>query len=195
MKRSVAILIFADVEVLDFTGPFEVFSVANERHGYGLFDVSVVAETAEPVRAKNGLVILPDYPLAGAPAPDVLIIPGGDGSKTAMLDPGVVEWVRGAAAGCEVTMTVCTGSRIAGAAGLLDGREYTTHHEAAPAIAELFPAATQRLDRRIVDTGSVVSTGGISAGIDGAFHLLRRLSGDEVVRETATYMEYELSGG
>jgi transcriptional regulator GlxA family with amidase domain len=172
-----------------------VFSLADERHGYGLFDVSVVAATADPVRAKNGLRILPDQALAEASPPDVLILPGGDGSKEAMLDHAVIEWVRTAAAGAEITMTVCTGTRIAGAAGLLDGREYTTHHEAAPAIAELFRSASQRLDRRIVDTGPFVSTGGISAGIDGAFHVLGRLSGEDVVRETAGYMEYELRPG
>jgi transcriptional regulator GlxA family with amidase domain len=190
MRQQVAILVFPDVEVLDFAGPFEVFAVADERHGHSLFDVSVVAASTEPVRAKNGLRILPDRAIAEATQPNVLIIPGGDGSKTAMLDASVVEWVRGTAAGAEIIMTVCTGTRIAGAAGLLDGREYTTHHEAAPAIAELFPAATQRLDLRVVDTGPFVSTGGISAGIDGAFHVLRRLAGEAVVRETAAYMEY-----
>lgn len=192
MRRAVSILVFPDVEVLDFAGPFEVFSVADERNGYRLFDVSIVAQSAEPVRARNGLRILPDRTIdEDEPAPHVLIIPGGDGSNAAMKEARLVEWVRRAAARAEVTMTVCTGTRIAGAAGLLEGREYTTHHEAAPAIAGLFPAATQRLDRRVVDTGRFVSTGGISAGLDGAFHLLGRLAGEHVVRDAAAYMEYE----
>jgi len=192
VRRAVAILVFPDVEVLDFAGPFEVFSVADERNGYRLFDVSIVAASAEPIRAKNGLCVLPDRAIGDeGPDPQVLIIPGGDGSKQAMEEERLVAWVRRAAAQAEVTMTVCTGTRIAGAAGLLDGREYTTHHEAAPGIAALFPAATQRPDRRVIDTGSFVSTGGISAGLDGAFHLLGRLAGEGVVRDAAGYMEYE----
>ena len=180
------------MEVLDFAGPFEVFSVADERSGHRLFDVSIVASSTEPIRAKNGLHILPDRAISDdGPEPRVLIIPGGDGSRQAMEEERLVAWVRRAAAQAEVTMTVCTGTRIAGAAGLLDGREYTTHHEAAPGIAAMFPSATQRTDRRVVDTGPFVSTGGISAGLDGAFHLLGRLVGEDVVRDAAGYMEYE----
>ena len=192
MRRAVAILLFPDVEVLDFAGPFEVFSVADERNGHALFEVSIVAESAETVRAKNGLRIVPDRGIDDTDYyPQVLIIPGGDGSKVAMREQRVSSWVSARAARAEVTMTVCTGTRIAGAAGLLDGREYTTHHEAAPGVEKLFPSATLRLDRRVIDTGSFVSTGGISAGLDGAFHLLRRLVSDEVARDAAEYMEYE----
>lgn len=193
MRQQVGILVFPDVEVLDFAGPFEVFAVADELSGYDLFEVSVVGWVVEPMRAKNGLQVVPDRAVSGAAddyLPDVLVIPGGDGSRAVMHDDRLIRWVREVAAHAEIVMTVCTGTRIAGAAGLLDGREYTTHHRAAPGVAELFPAATQRLDRRVVDTGRFVSTGGISAGLDGAFHVLRRLAGDDVARETADYMEY-----
>jgi transcriptional regulator GlxA family with amidase domain len=193
MRQKVAILIFPDVEVLDFAGPFEVFAVADELSGYELFEVMVVGPTLEPLRAKNGLRVIPDRAVSGATddyIPDVLIIPGGDGSRAAMDNAQLIGWVREVANHAEIVMTVCTGTRIAGAAGLLDGREYTTHRRAAQGVAELFPAATQRLDRRVVDTGRFVSTGGISAGLDGAFHVLRRLAGDEVARDTADYMEY-----
>jgi len=193
MRQQVAILVFPDVEVLDFAGPFEVFAVADELSGYELFEVTVVGSAVEPLRAKNGLQVIPDRAVSGAGddyVPDVLVIPGGDGSRAVMHDQLLLGWVREVAAHAEIVMTVCTGTRIAGAAGLLDGREYTTHRRAAPGVAQLFPGATQRLDRRVVDTGRFVSTGGISAGLDGAFHVLRRLAGDDVARDTADYMEY-----
>jgi transcriptional regulator GlxA family with amidase domain len=193
MRQRVAILVFPDVEVLDFAGPFEVFAVADELSGYELFEVTVVGPTLEPLRAKNGLQVIPDRALSGDAddyLPHVLVIPGGDGSRAAMDNAQLIGWVREVATHAEIVMTVCTGTRIAGAAGLLDGREYTTHRRAAPGVAELFPAATQRLDRRVVDTGPFVSTGGISAGLDGAFHVLRRLAGDGVAKDTADYMEY-----
>lgn len=190
MKRRVAILIFEDAEVLDFAGPFEVFSVASELHRDALFDVQLVAATRAPLRAINGMMVLPNASFAEAGDPDILIIAGGAGTRRAMADPDLLAWVEKAAIRAEVVMSVCSGARILAALGMLDDLEVTTHHQVLDHIAELAPKAKLRRGERFVDTGHVVTTGGISAGIDGSFHLVARLAGAEVASATAGYMEY-----
>ena len=189
-KRTVAILIYDDVEVLDLAGPFEVFAVASELNDWAPFDVYTVAEREGPVRAVNGLRVIADYALDDAPKPDVLVVPGGAGSRRAMDEEAIVTWVRQSADQAEVVLCVCSGARILARAGLLDGLPVATHHLVEDHLRELAPAADVRTGERVIDTGRIVTTGGISAGIDGSFHVVARLLGDAAARATAEYMEY-----
>ncbi len=190
MKRTVALLLFDDVEVLDFAGPFEVFSVTDELRGYDTFAVRTVAEHARPLRARNGLQVVPDCTLAACPAPHVLIVPGGFGARALLHNPVVLDWVRTAARGAEITMSVCTGAVVLGRAGLLDGLRATTHHECFDLLREHAPRATVVETERFTDNGAVLTAAGISAGIDCSLHVVTRLLGADAAARTAAYMEY-----
>jgi transcriptional regulator GlxA family with amidase domain len=189
-KRNVAIFVFDDVEVLDFAGPFEVFSVTSELNNYECFNVYTVAEKPGAITAVNGLSVNPKYGLAECPCPDILIIPGGIGSRTAMNNAQVIEWVKTSSRQAELVLSVCSGARILAKSGLLDGLEATTHHEVIAHLRELAPTATIRENLRFVDTGKIMTSGGISAGIDLSFHVVRKLLGEEIAAKTARYMEY-----
>jgi transcriptional regulator GlxA family with amidase domain len=189
--RRVAIYIFPDVEVLDFAGPYEVFAVTNELNERRLFHTFTVAERAGPVRARNGLGVVPDHTFADCPPPDLLVVPGGLGTRPLLDRPDVVAWVAARAAAAEITASVCTGSLLLAKAGLLAGRRATTHHLRHDLLRELAPDATVLTDRRWVDEGRVATSAGISAGIDLSLHLVARLHGTEVAARTARYMEYD----
>lgn len=188
--RSVAILLFDDVEVLDFCGPFEVFSVAGGGPGRTLFEVTTVAERAGPVRARNGLSVNPDHTLADAPVPDLLVLPGGRGTRREMHNAAILDWVRATAPRAELVLSVCTGALLLARAGQLDGLRATTHHGALDLLQETAPGATVERGLRFVDNGRVVLSAGISAGIDAALHVVGRLHGRDVALATARHMEY-----
>lgn len=192
--RRVAIYIFPDVEVLDFAGPYEVFAVTNELNERRLFHTFTVAERAGPVRARNGLGVVPDHTFADCPPPDLLVVPGGLGTRPLLDRPDVVAWVAARAAAAEITASVCTGSLLLAKAGLLAGRRATTHHLRHDLLRELAPDATVLTDRRWVDEGRVATSAGISAGIDLSLHLVARLHGADVAARTARYMEYDWKG-
>lgn len=189
-NRTVAILIFDDVEVLDFAGPFEVFSVTRELAGDGLFNVHTVGLTPGTIRARNGLKIVPEHTLESVPAPQVLIVPGGQGTRTVLNQASVVDWVRRRAAQAELVASVCTGSLLLAKAGLLAGSPATTHYECFDLLRTLEPTATVREDLRFTDHGQILTAAGISAGIDLSLHIVARLHGVETARRTARYMEY-----
>lgn len=191
MAYRTAILIFDDVEVLDFAGPFEVFSVTGRRQNLEPFDVYTVAERAAPVAARNGLSINPRYSFADCPAPDILVVPGGYGTRREMKNPVMVEWISRTAPGCQLVLSVCSGALVLGVAGLLDGLEATTHFMAFDELRAAAPGSLVRSDRRFVDNGTIVLSAGVSAGIDMSLHVVARLLGAEAARETARYMEYE----
>jgi len=193
-KRNVAILLFNDVEVLDFAGPFEVFSVTAELNNYECFTVYTVAEKPEAITAVNGLSVNPRYCFVNCPRPDILIIPGGIGSRTAMNNPRIVEWVKASSQQAELVLSVCSGARILAKSGLLDGLVATTHREVIAHLRELAPHATIRENVRFVDTGKIMTSGGISAGIDLSFHVVEKLLGAETAAKTARYMEYNRGG-
>lgn len=190
--RHVAIVIFDEVEVLDFCGPFEVFAVTGRRSGLTPFEVHTIAERAQPVFARHRLSVNPTYTFSdpNAPKPDILLVPGGFGTRREMHNPAMLDWVRRAQDGAEFLLSVCTGALILGAAGLLDGLEATTHYGAYDELRKAAPACVVRTDQRYVDTGRVISSAGVSAGIDMALHVVERLHGSELARETARYMEY-----
>ena len=191
MKKHVAILIFDDVEVLDFAGPFEVFAVTDELRAHNEFHVFTVSELRATVRAKNGLKIVPDFVVESCPSAHVVIIPGGSGSRALLNKPLLIEWLRKQARGAEIVMSVCTGARLLAKAGLLDGQRATTHHENIDELRELAPAAVVTADERFTDNGKICTSGGIAAGIDLSLHVVERLLGREAADTTARYMEYE----
>lgn len=191
MKRNVAILLFDDVEVLDFAGPFEVFAVTDELSGYEAFNVSTVADSPASIRARNGLTVVPQYVLESCPQPAVLVIPGGIGSRRVLLQPHVLEWVATRARQAEIVMSVCTGARVLGQIGLLDDCVATTHHENLAELRAIAPRARVVADQRFTDNGKVLTAAGISAGIDCSLHVVGRLLGAAAAAATARYMEYD----
>jgi transcriptional regulator GlxA family with amidase domain len=189
--RKVAILIFDDVEVLDFCGPFEVFSVTGRNEKQAPFNVYTVAETAGPVLARNQLSVNPRYTFADCPPPQILLVPGGWGTRQQMHNPAVIDWIKHHAPAAELVLSVCTGSLLLAKAGLLEGLEATTHHGAIDLLKETAPQTLVQPGRRFVDNGKVITSAGISAGIDMSLHVVGRLLGKDVARATARYMEYD----
>jgi transcriptional regulator GlxA family with amidase domain len=190
MRRNVAILIFDAVEVLDFAGPFEVFAVTDELQDHAVFNTFTLAEGPGTVRAVSGLKVVPDHTLESAPSPDVLVVPGGFGTRALLQRPALLEWIRGRARRAEITLSVCTGALVLAKAGLLDGLRVTTHHEALDLLRGLAPAATVDPSRRFHDNGAILTAAGISAGIDCALHVVARLAGTAAAEATMRYMEY-----
>lgn len=189
------ILVFNDVEVLDFCGPFEVFSVtrlgnATPRDEPSPFHVFLVAESADPVIATGGMKVMPDYTLEDCPRLDILVVPGGWGTRREMNNERLLGWVRGRAGEVETLASVCTGSLVLGAAGLLEGKRATTHFAALDMMATKFPGITVDREQHVVEQGALITSAGISAGIDMALKVVARHCGEPVARRTAQYMEY-----
>jgi transcriptional regulator GlxA family with amidase domain len=195
VRRRVGILVFPDVEVLDFCGPFEVFSVtrleeSRRREQPSPFDVCLVAASMAPVKATGGLRILPDHDLEDCPQLELLVVPGGWGTRTLVNDQSVVQWIRRQAARAEITASVCTGSFLLAQAGLLEGRRATTHWQSLDRMQDTYQNVTVVRDQHVVDEGSIFTSAGISAGIDLALRVVSNLHGEAVGRATARYMEY-----
>jgi len=191
MRKNIALLLFDNVEVLDFAGPFEVFSVADSLHDHTAFNVCTVALNRGTVRAVNGLKVLADYTLEDCPAPDVLLIPGGNGTRPLLNQPALLEWLRIKSRTAEIVASICTGSLLLAKAGLLDGLHATTHHQSIDLLRQLAPAAIVDPSQRFHDNGKFCTAAGISAGIDLSLHLVARLLGPEAADATASHMEYE----
>jgi transcriptional regulator GlxA family with amidase domain len=188
--RHLAILIFDDVEVLDFCGPFEVFSVTNRFTDPAAFNVFTVTESRGPVLARNGLSVNPHFGLGDCPRPDLLLVPGGQGTRREMNNTTVIDWIKEKAATAELVLSVCTGALLLAKAGLLDGLEATTHHGAIDLLREVAPKTIVHTDRRFVDNGRIVCSAGIAAGIDMSLHIVARMLGNEIAARTAHQMEY-----
>jgi transcriptional regulator GlxA family with amidase domain len=189
-SRQVAILIFDEVEVLDFCGPLEVFGVAGEVVPNQPFEVFTVAETSDPVKARNRLSVNPNYSIANCPKPDILLVPGGMGTRTQMHNPVLMDWIKQQAQSVELLLSVCTGALLLGKLGLLDGLPSTTHHTAFDLLQQIAPHTTVLKDKRIVDNGQIILSGGISAGIDMSLYVVTKLIGDAAAQATITEMEY-----
>jgi transcriptional regulator GlxA family with amidase domain len=190
-ERTVGILIFDDVEVLDCCGPFEVFSVAGRRDGRNLFRVVTIGRTHSPVLARGGLSINPHHTLDDCPPLDILVVPGGYGTRREMLDDTLLAWIRQASSSADLTLSVCTGALLLGRAGLLDGRDATTHHGAFELLAQVAPAARVDRTRRVIDNGDIIVSAGVASGIDMSLYVLARLHGHACAEETAAYIEYD----
>ncbi|WP_206107908.1 DJ-1/PfpI family protein [Paludisphaera rhizosphaerae] len=184
-KKNVVILVYEGMELLDFAGPAEVFSVAG---GGRAFEVFTAAASPEPVKSL-GFAFTPHYTLESCPKVDVLVVPGGS-TRIPQADPAVVEWVKKKSGEAEVTVSVCTGALLLARAGLLDGLEATTHRASLDALREAAPRTKVKEGIRYVDNGKVVTSAGVSAGIDASLHVVERLVGLEGAIQTAEYMEY-----
>jgi transcriptional regulator GlxA family with amidase domain len=194
--RTVGILLFDDVEILDFCGPFEVFASAALPDGAGgeerrLFTVYTIAERPDLITCRGGLLVQPHYTLDNHPPLDIVVIPGGYGTRREQENPAVLAWIAAQRGAGTLTTSVCTGSFLLAAAGLLDGRRATTHWATIDGLRELRPQANVLADTRVVDEGEIVTSAGVSAGIDMALHVVARLHGDEIARRTARDMEYD----
>ena len=192
MPKRIALLLFPEVEVLDFAGPFEVFAVTNEINGGQIFDISIVAPEPGPVRARNGLTIVPDCTMEDCPESEIVVIPGGFGSRALLQNPTVLAWLQARAATAELVFSICTGSLVLAQAGLLDGLTITTHHTALDHLRQLAPHSTVDPTQRFHDNGKFVTAAGISAGIDAALHIVGRLVGPAAVAKTVQEMEYTI---
>ena len=194
-RKQVGIVVYEEVEVLDFCGPFEVFSVTrlNEekrREEQSPFNAFLVAEATSPVVATGGLKVVPDYDLDTCPPLDILLIPGGWGFRHHMNNERLLKWISDRSRQVETLTSVCTGALLLGKAGLLDGKRATTHWLYLDSMQELFPRVT--VDKRVhfVEEGALFSSAGISAGIDMSLRVVARYYGEAVARATARHMEY-----
>ncbi len=189
----VGIVIFDDVEELDFIGPLEVFGMAGNI-GEGAFTVATVAERADahrPIRASHGLKVVPDYSLQDAPPFDLLVIPGGMGTRTEVTNPRLIGWIKQRASEAKVTTSVCTGSFLLAETGILAGKTVTTHWASVQRMAEAYTMTHVRGDARFIEDGNIVTSAGISAGIDMALYVVGKLKGADIAAQTARRMEYD----
>ncbi len=189
--RTVAIFLFPDVETLDFCGPLEAFSAANLATGREYFKVLTFA-AASPVRSINGLSVNPDFDIASVPQPDILVIPGGSGSRRAAEDATVLAAIERLRAGSEYAFSVCSGARIPAALGWLDDKPFTTHHLVFDDVLRLASSALPCPDKRFVDNGAILTSAGVAAGIDLSLYLIEKIHGRELAESAARYMEYPL---
>jgi len=197
-RKRVGIVLFENVEVLDFCGPFEVFSVVrlNEekrREEPSPFEVLLVAEKISPAVAAGGMKVIPDYTFDTCPGLDILVVPGGWGVRKELNNVAMLDWLRIRASEVETLASSCTGSMLLGFAGLLDGHHATTHWRSLQWMRNSFPAVTVEYDKHVVEDGRVFTSAGISAGIDMALKIVARYCGEGIARATAEHMEYPYS--
>ena len=186
----VAFVISDGAVVIDFAGPWEVFeNVMVPGRATLPFQLYTVAETMAPVKAGGGMMLVPNYSLATAPAPKVIVIPAQDDPSDA-----VIAWIRNATNTTDLTMSVCTGAFVLAKTGLLSGKPATTHHAAYMELAMAFPEVSVRRGARFVEWGNIASSGGLSSGIDLALHVVERYFGRSVALSTADNLEYQGKG-
>ncbi|MEX2397389.1 MAG: DJ-1/PfpI family protein [Balneolales bacterium] len=183
-EYKVAIFLYDGVELLDFSGPGEVFGVTSG------FDVYTISTDGEEILSQGFVTVKPEYSIQTAPAPDIIVFPGGGTGPTSQ-NPEVLNWIRTLANDGTMTMSVCTGANILAKAGLLDGLNVTTWYGFTGRLQEMLPNSIVHEDTRFVDSGNIITTAGVSAGIDGALHMVSRIKGLDEAKATAQYMEYD----
>jgi putative intracellular protease/amidase len=181
--RNVAIMLWNGVELLDFAGPGEVFAAS----GFNTYTVSV---DGKEILSQRFVTVVPKYSFETAPVPDIVVFPGG-GATAISNNEKVLEWVRNRVAQGGFIMSVCTGAYVVANTGLVKGKNITTHWGSIENLGKLHPELTVLEKTRLVDNGQIITTAGVSAGMDGALHLVSRILGKDVALETAHYMEYE----
>ncbi|MFF2909084.1 DJ-1/PfpI family protein [Paenibacillus sp. NPDC057934] len=194
--RTVGIFLFDDVEVLDFAGPFEVFAVTvtqrSTTEAFAPFSVTTVSEQGGMITARNGLKVTTDYSFSSAPSYDILVIPGGMGTRKEVHNRNVISWIQEKFPEVELMTSVCTGSFLLAQAGILEGKAATTHWASIERMRETYPSVRVKENTKFVDAGKIVTSAGISAGIHMAFHVVQRLLGTDVAQRTAKHMEYDI---
>jgi transcriptional regulator GlxA family with amidase domain len=186
-----AVALFEGAEELDWAGPWEVLAAWSQQWPDDGVEVFTLARTSEPVTCAKGLRVLPDHSWETAPELDVLVYPGGRGTRPQLQDGEILDWLRGQRDHGALMTSVCTGSLVYAAAGLLHGRPATTYWSQLDYLGELDPTIEVRRDERFVDSGEVVTAAGVSAGIDMALHLVARLHSTERAREVRRYIQYD----
>ncbi|AIQ12344.1 DJ-1/PfpI family protein [Paenibacillus durus] len=193
-QRTVGILLFNEVEVLDFAGPFEVFSITALSDSQKPFVVTTISQTGEMISARNGLKVTPDYSFENHPPIDILIVPGGYGAEEIEIhNPAVIQWIQEQTSKAEFTASVCTGAFLLAKAGILDGKEVTTHWMDIDLLEKEYPSVLVVRDVKFVDQGSLITSAGISAGIHMSLHLISRIYGKDIANQTAKRMEYDIT--
>jgi len=182
-KLNVAIFVFPVVQTIDFAGPYEVFSQAGT-------NVYTVAAGLDPIQTAAGLTITPKYTFENAPKTDVLVLPGGDGVTGQLANPVVMNWIRETAKSASQTLTVCTGAFLAGRAGLLDGLSATTFYGALDSLPEYAPRTKIVWDKKYVDGGKIITTAGLSSGVEGSLYTVSKLLGMGQAQSIALHIEY-----
>ena len=182
--KKIAIVVYEGVEIRDFAGPAEVLAAGSKFAGVKN-EIYLVAKSTAPIKSQGFITITPDYAIDRAPKPDIVVIPGGASSK--LEEPAMLTWLLQPT---EVTLTVCTGVVPIAKAGVLDGKDITTYYGAIEHLQQMAPKVRVQHGRRFIDNGRFITTAGVSAGIDGALHLVARLYGRRVADQTARYMEY-----
>ncbi|MBE2219872.1 MAG: DJ-1/PfpI family protein [Ignavibacteria bacterium] len=193
MKRNVGILVFDNAEVLDFAGPFEVFSVTLLPDNVKPFDVFCVAKNDNIISAVNGLQVKANYTVHNHPPIDILIISGGWGIRGVLDDPEIMEWIKNTIENCGLTLSICSAALALAKLGLLAGKPFCTHMDVYGSLYQIDPTAIPQKDKRFTRSDEKIYTsGGISAGIDLSFHIIETLFSRETALDTADYMEYNL---
>lgn len=185
-QKAVGVLLFPEFELLDVFGPLEAFG-----HAKDWFRILTVAERPGPVASAQGPRAVADHGFADCPPLDILLVPGGMGTRREVINPALVGWIARQAKGAETTTSVCTGAALLAKAGVLDGRRATSNKRAFGWVAEQGPKVEWVRQARWVDEGNIVTSSGVSAGIDMALHLIGRIAGPAARDEIATRMEYE----
>lgn len=195
MTKTVGIYIFKDVEVLDFSGPYEVFSTASRVHQRSHpqaevpYSVHLIAAESGAIEARGGMRILPDFHYSQCPPLDILIVPGGLVERELERDE-LVAWIRSLRQSTQILASVCTGAFLLAKAGLLEGLSATTHWEDIHDFSQMFPQVTVIENKRWVQEGHVLTSAGISAGIDMSLHIVSMLDGHDLAGRTARQMDY-----
>ena len=199
-KINVGILIFDEVEVLDFAGPFEVFSRTRLLKGAesrrsddsAPFNPFTVSMDTKHLTATGGLKIIADYTFNNFPKIDILIVPGGYGTRTLLNNEILLKWIKAVSDKANITASVCTGSLLLAKAGLLEGKRATTHWGAIEALKSISKDIQVITERRVVND-EIITSAGVSSGIDMAFMIVENLYGEEVASDTSKYIEFHRS--
>jgi transcriptional regulator GlxA family with amidase domain len=194
-QYRVGILIFEDVEVLDFCGPFEVFATTRlkeprQRQDPSPFEVVLIAEQANAVTTTGGMQVIPHATLEQCPKLDILIVPGGWGTRELVTNQKVLDWLVQQAGQVKTLASVCTGSMVLAQAGLLNGLEATTHWRSLERMRDSFAQVRVAFDKHYLFQGNVCTSAGISAGIDMSLKIVQHYMGESIARATARHMEY-----
>ncbi len=190
---SVGILLFDEVEVLDFAGPFEVFSITTMPNKTKPFSVHTVSQYGSMIKARNGLAVQPSCSFETAPTFDILIIPGGYGAEEIEINNEVViQWIKEMRGKVGIIASVCTGAFLLAQAGILDGKRATTHWMDIDRLENEFPNVKVERNCKFVDEGATITAGGISAGINMSLYIIKRLLSEEIMKSTAKRMEYDI---